>query len=400
MRSIFYQYCFKISLAILIFSTISGCSYGTVLVKRSSLDGKPPVALARVALLLDSSPVSARQERVSAVTEAVRQALQTKGFAVLDDRLVAGICAKKRCDNQKLISKFDLDAVGHLKITMLSSNNFVLGYLASISGELSFEDRSDTVIEKIEHRETENSGLLSNTGQVITAFASQANAYSGDTFAGVATQFGRKLVAQMASPQDRSAALSPATIKEVKVIEKDSLLKICVEGSPASIVTLETTKGARFSLTETSAGNYCGGFRFFPAGAVTVRLNTAFGAGEQRMITPIMMCRGLDPAPEIIAGKNLGSTSSGSQVKNAAGGLQINAHSSQTLACPGTQYALYISKSPTGPFTKLAALSGIGWRPNVAENAKLRAAGEDAAYVLIKTPARSPTAPIVKRLNK
>ena len=122
-----------------------------------------------------------------------------------------------------------------------------------------------------------------------------------------------------------------------------------------------------------SAGNYCGGFRLFPSGAVTVSLNTAFGVGEWRMITPITICRGLDPAPEIIAGKNLSSTSLGSQVKNAARALQINAHSWQTLACLGTQYAFYISKSPTGLFTKLAALSCMAWRPDVAENTKLQA---------------------------
>ncbi len=340
-------------LAIGIGFLLFGCSGGKVLVSRDAA-----VNLSKVAIVLDASPVGSRPERVAAVVEAVEQALQTKGFEVLSPKKVDASCAGVApCGAAGLIAKYQLDAVGRLSITSLSSNNFVVGYVAAIEGGLEFEDSSGRKVESISHREAEKSGILANTGQVLGALSSQADAYSGDSFSALSVAFGRKLVAQLAKPRAESAPSRPA-ITDIRVTEVDGLVSICVLSSKGGSVVIEGSRNAAFSLREGDPGAYCGAFRFFPAGIVTARLSDPFGNGEQRMLTV---------APDCSHG------------------------------CADKQSAVFVASNLAGPFRRVGTVSGGNWRADSALSRKIGAIGSAPVVALIPRPLHAPLTTVIAK---
>ncbi len=365
--------------SVFLVTLLFGCSSGRVIVARSE-----SVGLSKIAVVLDEAPLGTRPERVEGIREAVEQALKTREFSVLSRSMVTTICPEAvPCDNGKLISKFDLDGVGHLNLSSVTTSNFLVGYVASIGGTLTFTAADGSILEQVKHREGENSGILANTGQVLGALSSQADAFSGDSFAALSNAFGRKLVAQLAAPRKRNNAPRSLELRDVKVAEVNGLVRVCVLGSPNSSVVLEGKKSDKFSLREGDAGTYCGAFRFFPPGPVTVRLTDAFGAGEQRMITPIMECAELDRDPEL------------KFVTRAS--LVVKAAPQRKLECGELRNILYISPGAAGPFTKIASLSGMHWEADAATVARIRAT-DGATYAFLSSPVRLPAPPIVKQL--
>lgn len=361
---------------------LAGCSTGKVLLPRGA-----NVPLAKIAVVLDEAPVGTRPEKIEAVREAVEQALQSRGFAVLSRDLAATVCKEsERCENRPLIKKFNLDGVGHLSLSSVSTNNFLVGYVGSIGGTLTFESADGAILEQVKHRESENSGVLGNSGQIIGAISSQADAFSGTSFAALANAFGRKLVSQLAMPEDRSAEAAPVAIGDVTVSQVDGVLSVCVLGTPGAVVALETQKAERFSLREGDVGTYCGAFRFFPPGPVTVRLTNPFGAGQQRIITPIADCPKLDRSPVL---KSVGGQS-----------FTVTAASNKMLSCDQFNNELFVSNSHSGPFTKVAQMRGGAWKADAAELAKIKGAGGATVYSFLQTPVRIPEVPVVKELGK
>lgn len=341
---------------ILIALLLVGCSSSKVLVPLESSK-----QIGYVALLPVTPPKGTRPERSELVRNLVESEMRSKGFLVVEDQLLKQICTDKECKKQdELFARFAIDALGKLELSSARSRNLGLGYADSVSGKLSFLDRSGQVVEAVSNDIDRGGGFLLNSGQVVKAIESQAQSFRDSTFEPIAREFARGLVAKLAPPAGLEARFSHASlmIGEIEFKGPKERAKIlCVNATPESSVVLTDGKLSA-DLRETDEGRYCGSLRSLgpvTASPFRVELRTAAGLSTEKRFSALSTggrCE-LMKVLELVKQKNRAELRLACTQPSCAD--QLN-------ACEKVKKIVFRGTSAAGPFKRVGEFSGRVFR--------------------------------------
>ena len=260
----------------------SACSARKVVAPSGSLDGIHKLAI----LPVRHSP-AARRERAEYLRAALTVALKSQGYAVLDDYAINRACSSETCPERALLAQqTGVDAFVELYIDSVAKNDFVAGYLNSITGTMTVTSPDGTKLLWIEQTESDKGGVVFNSGQLVEGIISQIRNAEGDSFGSLADKYAQLLAGAL--PPASSSLNQPADleISDLSFVEEQSqVYRLCISGTAGKLAFL-TLDDTRSNLREIQPGHYCGIFRLPPSLNATekgaVELRSLFGAVDRR----------------------------------------------------------------------------------------------------------------------
>ncbi|MCB0346318.1 MAG: hypothetical protein KDD66_14460 [Bdellovibrionales bacterium] len=242
-----------------------------------------------VALLPIRVPLETRDERRRFLRSAFESELASRGYQLLDENLIAAICADVECaERAQLASRYPVSAFVEVSINGIERNNFVLGFYNAIEGTLLATTPEGKTIAQVEFTESKRGGLVFDSGQVIQAIKEQYENYGDWNFNSLASGFAQEVVAELPkiAASDSETFSAAPTIQEVSVVPRRAMVdQVCVSGTPGLRALLFLNRSMT-NLRETQPGLYCGAYRLpqevYQERMLTVELRSAFGTSVRK----------------------------------------------------------------------------------------------------------------------
>ena len=261
---------------------LSGCGASVMLFGSAPLKTVPQ----RVALMPPEFPDELLPERAEIIQARMEGALKNAGYLLVDREIVERVCLTRSCpDRATLISRYEVEGFIDLKISSVSKNGFLAGYVDELRGELVLSDVSRPLL-SVDHLETEAGGLLFQSGQLLEGLRAQA-AHSGEApFDLLAAKFARETVGKLPRPTQDAGKVATVPVRivdaSVKSINRD-VFQVCAKGSPRALASV-LVAGRRTNLRETAPGQFCGIYwlKSDSADVVEVELRSYFGHAVRR----------------------------------------------------------------------------------------------------------------------
>jgi hypothetical protein len=278
-----------LTIAATIMGSAQGC--GPKVHSRLPKDTSLPI---HIALLPADYGIDIPKERINLVRQELIAELRNRNFVVADERVVNSICASPRCsERDKLGSRHLVEAFATLRLESFSKRDFLAGYYNTLSGSVSFVDRSGNELVAVEHTQSEKGGLLFNSGQIIQGVISQVNSSGDAAYEELASEFAKAVVDELPAPSRATIdgapeGLSVAISSTTAEWDGPSRYTVCLLGTPHSFASV-LVGTQRATLREISPGKYCGAFSGLVASGAQspafVELRSAFGNSDRESIT-------------------------------------------------------------------------------------------------------------------
>ena len=312
-----------------------------------------------LALLPSDYSVDIPRERIDLVRQALINELRNRRFVVLDDAAVAAVCSSPSCPERTVLAdRYLIDGFVNLSLNSFARNNFIAGYYNELSGEISVYDRSNNLLVTVKNTQSEEGGLLLQSGQIFQAIISSVKNTKEHVFETLADKFAFTVTEQLPPPLDigdartregATVALTSATASW----KSPTTYQLCARGTPHSFAYLLTGK-SRASLREVSPGQYCGNFSSLVAPKhqqmSAVELRSPFGTSVRQDV-PLPSKPACD-----LTGRVIATSGNVSVACSSVGGKQaVTPDCAQAVApCALERLVLFTSESPAGPFQKVA----------------------------------------------
>lgn len=324
---------------------------------QSKLPRNAPLPV-HIAVLPADYGIDIPKERIDLVRQEVISELRNRSFVVADEKVVNSICSSPRCaERDKLASRHLVEAFATLTLDSFSKRNFLAGYYNTLSGTLSFADRSGAQLISVEHTQSEKGGLLFNSGQIIQGVISQVNSSGDAAYEELASEFAKavadelpapSLAANAGAPEGLAVTISSATAEW----DGPSRYTVCLSGTPHSFASV-LVGNQRATLRETSPGKYCGAFSGLVASNAKsptfVELRSAFGNSDRESVA--LPAQGLCEVQERAIYANDALALQCAMVGRDLSRLHIGC-SEKILPCKATKIVLFSAPEEQGPYTK------------------------------------------------
>lgn len=343
-----------------------GCS--TITIAPSSI---APVS-GTVALLPIQTTSDIQREKLLSLHQRITDELRSSGYSVLSSDEIFNLCKEGLSCLKELAKYYSVKNVLSVKINSEHSVGFLGTYYDSLSGDISLDDMNGKTLYSYSVSESEKSGILFNTGQVLEALKFSGS-NTNETFAQLSDKFTTSLVTSLpkasAIPQQQIRQSIQILNTKVDLI-KDSLYKVCAQGSEHAIAKLVISSN-QFPLREGHLGMYCSiipsiALQLSPnantkdqfisgGGEAKIVLTSAYGDSTQRFFEfgDFAIC---EPTSLLIKK----TSSLGAQVSLACNENQLNVNSichQQSLQCEKTSFVVFDAASVAEPYEKIGVLN-------------------------------------------
>jgi len=334
-------------------STLQGC--GPTVHSKLAKDASLPI---HIALLPSDYRVDIPKERIDLVRQELIAELRNRNFVVADDKVVQAICSSPSCpERQTLSAQHLVEAYATLSLDSFAKRNFLAGYYNTLSGSVSFADRSGNELVKIEHTESEKGGLLFNSGQLIQGILSQVKNSGDAAYEELASEFAASISDELPSPSPLANGTAPeglsVSISSVTAEwDGPSRYTVCLSGTPHSFASILVGQ-QRTTLREISPGRYCSAFSGLVASSSQSpafgELRSAFGNSDRESIS--LPAQGLCEVRDRTLYGNDTLALQCAMVGRDLSRLHIGC-SEKITPCKASKIVLFTASQESGPFTK------------------------------------------------
>lgn len=353
----------KLFLTLTLVLLLSHCG-GTTVNISPGLDKKPPRTLG---ILPFEFPSDTQRERIEYLRTTLIDALEGKGYVVLDDSILTAACTSPTCpEKAALARKYNIDSFVTLKLDSVSRVNFLIGFYNTISGTLSLVDSSGEILASIENSEHERGGLLFRSGQIFEGIRSTVNNAADKGYIKLSDRFVRTLSLKFpAAPSTESIAkrVNVAINSASIVPAKRGAYEVCAS-APSGLMLSLVLDRVRAPLRVTSSGNYCGTFLLDgivrPSTRVAIEARSPYGITMQRELSRdnLASCD-LDGLVQTNTNDMKSVFLIGCDSVNDPEKKKVCEE--QFTACNRSTFAFYRSSSEAGPFQQVARVGTKSW---------------------------------------
>ena len=269
----------RCSIVMAVAGTLAACAPKLTAVP--NLEAQLPAA---VLLLPTQVESTVRQERVQFVEAQLLSELQNHGFQVV--KAGADVCRDASCSiDPATLAARGITGTARLKLTTLSTNDFLAGFVNIVSGELRISDLQERELVKVEHTESERGGLLFHSGQLLQGVLSEVQNAGDDGFNTVATKFAEQLIGELPALPAASRPANEVVISRVNVVKvQPQVYRVCAQGAADAMAYLVVNQ-RKTNLRQTERGRFCGVYRLEGVmGDVLVEVRSALGSAARQSV--------------------------------------------------------------------------------------------------------------------
>jgi hypothetical protein len=320
-----------------------------------------------------------RPETVDYLASALRSELASRGYLVLDPRVVEAICKQPGCSDseRKELERRGAQAFAGLMVDAQSENNFGFGYYNTVAGTLRITDASLRELGSVSHQQSERGGLIFSSGQVFQGLQDSVENIEARNRNYLSDEFIRKLVGQLPRPaSDVAQSDAVPTISQVSIkTVRSPVTEICVTSAPGLAASLLVDR-RRTPLREVAAGRYCGNYVF--AGGLSIpsrvqlEVKTQFGnAARQDVALPSVASCDFQSRVRVVP------VQGARRIEVQCGQPDPGACSNPLGECGVSRLLVYRAVRPAGPFLSIGQTTKAVWVDDKAPK------GSDAYYQVV-----------------